>query len=254
MAWACTRATTARPDSRGWRSASSRGLKARTAFRLFSDAQVTKGDFRQDNQVLAPKSLTQLFQDGLVNLAVQALTLIVVTVIIFTLNVQLALITVVVVVPVMLGLTLWFRAASDRGYTMVRDRIADVLADLQESLSGIRVLVAHNRRRHNVDSHGNIVGEYRDANRYTARVGAVYGPATETVGVLAQAMILAIGGGCLMPPLQAAIIDLPPVNLIFMELSSIRASFFLPLLCFAVIAFYGLWVRKHGPRSFQTVV
>jgi len=28
----------------------------------------------------------------------------------------------------------------------------------------------------------------------TARVGAIYGPATETVGVLAQAMILAIGG------------------------------------------------------------
>src|SRR4029453_12266979 len=79
-------------------------------------------------------------------------------------------------------------------YTMVRDRIADVLADLQESLSGIRILVAHNRRRHNVASHGNIVGEYRDANLYTARVGSIYGPATEAVGVLAQAMILAIGG------------------------------------------------------------
>jgi len=54
--------------------------------------------------------------------------------------------------------------------------------------------VAHNRRRHNVASHGNIVGEYRDANLYTAKVGAIYGPATEAVGVLAQALILAVGG------------------------------------------------------------
>ncbi len=170
--------------------------------RVFSHLQRLSLDFYTDEKAgrlmsrmtSDVESLSQLFQEGLVNLAVQALTLIVVTAILFTLNAELALITLVVVVPVMLALTLWFRSASDRGYTMVRDRIADVLADLQESLSGIRVLVAHNRRRHNVDSHGNIVGEYRDANLYTARVGAIYGPATETVGVLAQAMILAIGG------------------------------------------------------------
>ena len=55
--------------------------------------------------------------------------------------------------------------------TLVRDRIADVLADLQESLPGIRVITAHNRRRHNVVHHRNVVGDYRDANVYTARVG-----------------------------------------------------------------------------------
>jgi len=140
------------------------------------------------------EALTQLFQEGLVSLAVQGLTLVVVTVILFTLNPMLAAITLVVVVPVMLALTLWFRSASDRGYAMARDRIADVLADLQESLSGIRVLVAHNRRRHNIAAHGNVVGEYLDANLYTARVGAIYGPSTEAVGVLAQAIILGIGG------------------------------------------------------------
>jgi ATP-binding cassette subfamily B protein len=170
--------------------------------RVFSHLQRLSLDFYTDEKAgrlmsrmtSDVESLSQLFQEGLVNLAVQALTLVVVTTILFTLNVELAAITLLVVVPVMLALTLWFRSASDRGYTMVRDRIADVLADLQESLSGIRVLVAHNRRRHNVASHGNIVGEYRDANLYTARVGAIYGPTTETVGVLAQAVILAIGG------------------------------------------------------------
>lgn len=80
----------------------------------------------------------------------------------------------------------------------------------------------------------------------------IYGIALEGLGDDAKlgsaGLILAIGGGCLMPPLQAAIIDLPPVNLGFMELASVRASFFLPALCFVVIAVYGLWVKGHKPR------
>ena len=140
------------------------------------------------------EALTALFQDGLVNLAVQGLTLVVITVVLFALNPTLAAITMLAVVPVMLAATLWFRAASDRGYMLVRDRIADVLSDLQESLSGIRIIAAHNRRRHNVTRHGNVVGEYRDANIYTARIGAVYGPGTEAVGIAGQALILLVGG------------------------------------------------------------
>jgi ATP-binding cassette, subfamily B, bacterial len=139
-------------------------------------------------------ALTQLFQDGLVNLAVQGLTLLVIGVILFSMSTVLAFITVFIVVPVMLLMTLWFRRESDRGYTQVRDKIAEVLSDLQESLSGIRIIAAYNRRRHNVVNHQNIIGEYMDANRYTAKVGALYGPGTEAVGVIGQALILLIGG------------------------------------------------------------
>ena len=54
-------------------------------------------------------------------------------------------------------------------------------------------------------------------------------------------LIMAIGGGSLMPPLQGAIIDLPPIQLWGgIELASVRASFVLPLICFVVIALYGL--------------
>ena len=82
-------------------------------------------------------------------------------------NPELAIITIFVVVPAMTVVTIWFRVASDRAYTVVRDRIADVLADLSESLSGIRVITAYNRRRNNVYAHRNIVGTYRDANVHT---------------------------------------------------------------------------------------
>ena len=144
------------------------------------------------------EALSQLFQDGIVNLAVQGLTMVIVTVILFLLNPALAAITVLLVVPAMTIATIWYRSASDRGYAKVRERIAEVLADLQESLSGIRIISAHNRRRHNVQQHRNIVGEYQSANQYTARVSAVYGPLTDFIGAAGQAVVLLVGGNMVL--------------------------------------------------------
>ena len=139
-------------------------------------------------------SLTVLMQDSLISIVVQVLTLLVVIVILFIYNPLLAAITLGLVVPALLSMTMWFRRVSDRGYSEVRDRIADVLADLQESLSGIRVIAASNRRRHNVVHHHNVVGRYQDANVYTARIGTIYGPGSEALGVVAQAIVLLFGG------------------------------------------------------------
>lgn len=61
----------------------------------------------------------------------------------------------------------------------------------------------------------------------------------------AAGLIFAIGGGCLMTPMQGAIMDLPAIEIAGMTLSSTRASFFLPALCFVVIAIYGFCVRSR---------
>ncbi|MEA3020442.1 MAG: ATP-binding cassette, subfamily bacterial [Actinomycetota bacterium] len=174
--------------------------------RVFSHFQRLSLDFFTDEKagVLMSRmtsdieSLTQLFQEGLVNMFVQILTLAIIAVILFVTNVMLALLTVGIVVPIMLVLTLWFRRASDRGFALARDRIALVLADLSENLSGIRVITGHNRRRHNLVHHRNVVGEYRDANNYTARVGALYGPGAEAVSVAGQAILLAAGSAMVL--------------------------------------------------------
>ena len=140
------------------------------------------------------EALTQLFQEGLVNFAVQALTLVVITVVLFTRNASLALLTLLVVVPVTFLMSIWFGKVSEIGYRRVRDRIADVLSDIAESLAGIRVIAAYNRRRHNTVHHINVVGEHLDANLYTTRASSLYAPGTEAVGTVAQAMLLLIGG------------------------------------------------------------
>ena len=170
--------------------------------RVFSHLQRLSLDFYTDEKAgrlitrmtSDIEALSQLFQDGLVNLAVQGLTVVVVTVILFRLQPALAAVTVLAVVPAMLAITLWFRAASDRAYTVVRERIADVLSDLSESLSGIRVMTAFNRRGLNVARHRGVVGAYRDANVVTSDLNARYGPVTDLIGVAGQIVVLGVGG------------------------------------------------------------
>lgn len=79
----------------------------------------------------------------------------------------------------------------------------------------------------------------------------IYGIALKGLGddakLGAAGLIMAIGGGSVMPPLQARIMDMNAFNLGFMTLSSTRASFVLPLICFVVIAIYGFRTSKvHG--------
>jgi FHS family L-fucose permease-like MFS transporter len=83
----------------------------------------------------------------------------------------------------------------------------------------------------------------------------IYGIALDGLGDDAKlgsaGLILAIGGGCIMTPLQGKIIDLPAFDLGFRELASVRASFILPLICFVVIALYGWYTFKTHKRAEQ---
>jgi len=140
------------------------------------------------------ENLQQLIQDGISQFAMQGLTMIVITIVLFATNVTLAAWTVLLVVPLLFVFSIWFHHASEKGYLLSRDRIANVLADLSESLYGIRVVTAHNRQRRNIVNHRHVVGAYRDANLYTGRVNAIYGPATIMIGILGQGLLLGIGG------------------------------------------------------------
>jgi ATP-binding cassette, subfamily B, bacterial len=144
------------------------------------------------------ENLQQLLQDGLAQLVGQALTMVVITVILFTTNVKLTLITLALVVPILTLSTIWFSRASERGYLRVRDGIAGVLGDLSESLHGVRTVAAYNRQRWNVVEHRNVVSVYRDANNSTAQINALYGPGTQMLGYLGQGALLAIGGNMVL--------------------------------------------------------
>jgi ATP-binding cassette, subfamily B, bacterial len=174
--------------------------------RVFTHLQRLSLDFFTDEKagVLMTRmtsdieNLQQLLQDGLLQLALQALTMVVITALLFTTNVRLAAITLALVLPVLIVLSVWFQRASERGYQRVRDGIAGVLADLSESLSGVRVVTAFNRRWLNTGRHRDVVGHYREANYFVARAQAIYTPGTQLVSYLAQAALLGIGGSMVL--------------------------------------------------------
>jgi ATP-binding cassette subfamily B protein len=140
------------------------------------------------------ENLQQLLQDGLVQFAVQGLTMVVIAAILFHYNVQLAIITILAVIPALTALSLWFRARSDTAFGRVRDALGAVLSDLSESLAGVRVVTGFNRQTRNVVNHRNVVGRYRESNDVTARLQAVYAPSSELLGVLGQVVVLLVGG------------------------------------------------------------
>jgi len=75
---------------------------------------------------------------------------------------------------------------------------------------------------------------------------SIYGIALKGLGEDAKlgsaGLIMAIGGGSLMPPIQGYLIDV--ANWFPGFLSPVRISFVLPLICFIIIALYGKWVKK----------
>ncbi|MEE9280264.1 MAG: ABC transporter ATP-binding protein [Myxococcota bacterium] len=140
------------------------------------------------------EALQSLFSEGLVQLSLQGLTLVVMIGFMLTMSVPLTLVLLLGIAPVMVVLTLWFRGASDQAYDAVRERIADLLADLQESLSGVRIVAMHNRQERNTLRHWGVVQRNKDANLWAARIAAIYDGGSAAVGVAGQVLVLAIGG------------------------------------------------------------
>jgi ATP-binding cassette subfamily B protein len=140
------------------------------------------------------ENLTTLFQEGLVQMAVQVLTVVTVAAIVLRADLLLGGIILGGLLPTLVLATLWYRRRSSAAYDEVRDRVADVLSDLSETLSGIRTVTAHDRAERNATHHEDLVDTYRGANLVTARLGAWFGSVGDTLGVLSQVVVLGVGG------------------------------------------------------------
>ena len=127
--------------------------------------------------------LQQLLQDGLAQFAIQGLTMVVVTAVLFSYNWLLALITIAIVMPALIVASLWFRSASERAYLKVRDTLAGVISDIAESLSGVRIVASYNRQRNNVVHHRNVLGALPGRELQDRRVTANYSTASDFIGL-----------------------------------------------------------------------
>jgi ABC-type multidrug transport system fused ATPase/permease subunit len=138
------------------------------------------------------EALEQLVTDGVTSLVINGLTFIGVAVILFAYDVRLALLTFVIFPALAIGTAL-FRVYSARAYRRTRERVADVLATLQETLSGIRVVQGFGRQEPSREVFRRVNEEYREANMSTIRLSGVYFPGVEFLSGIGTAIILYFG-------------------------------------------------------------
>ncbi|HEY6637473.1 MAG TPA: ABC transporter ATP-binding protein [Solirubrobacterales bacterium] len=138
-------------------------------------------------------ALDQLISTGVVTLFSSLLTLIGVVVIMLVADVQLALV-VFLTLPVLFIASLVFRIVAASAYRITRERIAEVTAYLQESLSGVRVVRSFAQEERHVEQMGELNELNRQANLKTVYLNASYFPAVELLSAIGTAVILLYGG------------------------------------------------------------
>ncbi len=123
-------------------------------------------------------ALDQLVTDGVTSLVTNSLTFVGAIGFLFILDWRLALAT-LSIVPFLIVATLMFRARSAVTYALVRNRIGDVSARLQESLSGMRVLHAFRREESDYTALTLANAAYRDVNYRTVMQSGLFFPFVE---------------------------------------------------------------------------
>jgi ABC-type multidrug transport system fused ATPase/permease subunit len=138
------------------------------------------------------EALNQLVTDGFTSLVVNGLTFAGVVVILFLYDWQLALLA-FAVFPLLAVSTAAFRVNSARAYRRTRERVAEVLAVLQETLAGMRVVQGYGRQDSARRAFRDANDEYREANMATVRLSGLYFPGIELLAGAGTLLILWFG-------------------------------------------------------------
>jgi ABC-type multidrug transport system fused ATPase/permease subunit len=107
--------------------------------------------------------------------------------------VRLALIT-FIIFPLLFGASLAFRLASADAYRRTRETIGALTANLQESLSGVRIVRSFAQEERHREHFAVLNQSNRDVNMTTVRLNAVYFPGVEFLNAAATVAILLYGG------------------------------------------------------------
>jgi len=139
------------------------------------------------------QALDSLVTDGVVTLISSTLTLVGVVAILLLLDVSLALVT-FLTFPLLAVASVIFRIASAGAYRATREKIANITAYLQETLSGVRVVRSFGQEPRHIARMSELNEENRVANLRTVYLNASYFPSVELLSAIGTAVILLYGG------------------------------------------------------------
>jgi ABC-type multidrug transport system fused ATPase/permease subunit len=131
----------------------------------------------------------RIFIDGVEGLLTASLTLIAITILLFTMNWRLALLS-LIPIPLLIVSALVFTKRVHRYYHDIRRSAAELNAYLQDALSGIRETIGFNRQKYERDRFNVLSRRYSDSNLNAMCLWSVYSPSMIFVGSLGTVLIL----------------------------------------------------------------
>lgn len=136
--------------------------------------------------------LNELFTSGVVAIFGDLLTLLFIVGAMLFLSPKLTLVL-LIVAPLVAGVSLWFRSRAREGFRGIRTAVAKLNAFLQEHLSGISVVQLFNHEARSREDFSRINNEHFEAQKRTIRAHALFFPSVEWLGVLGVAGLLVFG-------------------------------------------------------------
>jgi ABC-type multidrug transport system fused ATPase/permease subunit len=157
---------------------------------FFDHNKVGKVMSRVQNDV---QQLQELITGGFLNILISILTLVGIAIAMILMNVRLGLLTLTVVPALGIIIFVWQKYAH-RAFIRVRKAIAVVNAQLQESISGVRVIQSLSRESVNFAQFNDVNRAHLNANIDATKLTAVMMPIGEIMSAAAIGLVIVFGG------------------------------------------------------------
>jgi ABC-type multidrug transport system fused ATPase/permease subunit len=157
---------------------------------FFDRNKVGKVMSRVQNDV---QQLQELITGGFLNILISILTLVGIAIAMILMNVRLGLLTLTVVPALGIIIFVWQKYAH-RAFIRVRKAIAVVNAQLQESISGVRVIQSLSRESVNFAQFNDVNRAHLNANIDATKLTAVMMPIGEIMSAAAIGLVIVFGG------------------------------------------------------------
>ncbi len=144
-------------------------------------------------------TLQDLFTNGVINSFTNMLTLVGIVIIMFSMNVELALIS-MVIVPFMFLLSTRLRMMIRRAWQVVRLRSSRMNAHLSEAIQGVRVTESYVRQDENQHFFEGMNQDFSSKFRIATALSAIFGPGVDVTGSIGNVLLFWFGVHLLQAP------------------------------------------------------
>jgi len=138
-------------------------------------------------------SIGEAFTSGVVQVASDTLSIALIVVVMFSINIQLSLVS-MLVIPLIVATTLAFNSRFRAAYRLQRTKIAGVTSKLEQSISGIREIKSFTKERDTMEDFRQANLQNLQANLQATKVWGTFFPMIEIIQAVGSGMVTIYGG------------------------------------------------------------